>query len=97
MVVWHRELGDAPLEVELVDVEGNVGATVAWTPHEGAERGTLALTVDGLVRWAECAAGELVCTADGAAVELTAGGGEVAFSSAVFAPNGNDWATFRSE
>ena len=48
------------------------------------------------MRWAECGPGELVCTADGAAVELTAGGGEVAFSSAVFAPNGNEWASFRS-
>ena len=96
MVVWRCELGPERLEVELVDVEGNVGATLSWAPQEQAARGTLSLTVDGLVRWVECGAGELVCTADGAAVELTAGGGEVAFSSAVFAPNGNEWASFRS-
>ena len=37
----------------------------------------------------------MVFVADGAAVELTAGTGEVAFSSAVFAPGGNDWAALR--
>lgn len=81
-----------------------MGATVTWNPEptgpgreSGAHelRGTIALNVDGLLRWAECRAGEFVFTADGAAVEMTAGGGEVAFSSCVFAADGNDWAQLR--
>jgi len=92
------------LTAELIDVAGAVGATMTWTPdptgarrESGAHelRGTIALNVDGLLRWAECRAGECVFTADGAAVELTAGGGEVAFSSCVFASDGNEWAELR--
>lgn len=94
MVVERVVLGGAEFNAELVDAAGNVGATVHWQP-DFAGRGTLSLSVDGLVRWAECAEGELVFVADGCAVELTAGGGEVAFSSAVFAPGGNDWAELR--
>ncbi|PAT13106.1 glycoside hydrolase family 32 protein [Corynebacterium hadale] len=101
MLVSRQALDATPQTLELVDVEGNVGATVAWAPQTDGDggqatvRGTLSVTVDGLMRWAECGAGELVCTADGSALELTAGGGEVAFSSAVFAPNGNEWASFQ--
>lgn len=104
MVVYSCELGAEPWTAELVDVEGAVGATVTWNPEptgagreSGAHelRGTIALNVDGLLRWAECRAGEFVFTADGAAVEMTAGGGEVAFSSCVFAADGNDWAQLR--
>lgn len=94
MVVEQVLLGGAEFNAELVDVEGHVGASVHWQP-DLAGRGTLSLSVDGLVRWAECAEGEMVFVADGAAVELTAGGGEVAFSSAVFAPGGNEWAELR--
>lgn len=100
MVVWRSELGAEPCSAQLVDVDDNVGATIAWAPHPapptGAVRGTLSVTVDGFMRWADCAPGELVCTADGAALEVTGGGGEVAFSSAVFAPDANEWAGFRA-
>ena len=94
MLVERFELSGEEFAAELVDSEGNVGASVHWQP-DGSGRGTLSLDVDGLVRWAECAGGTMVFVADGAAVELTAGTGEVAFSSAVFAPGGNDWASLR--
>ena len=63
---------------------------MTWQP-DGHGRGTVFVDVAGRIRWAECAAGELVLTADGAAVECTAGDGEVAFSFAVFAPGGAQW------
>lgn len=90
MVVARHELGAEPWAAALIDTGGNVGATLQWQPSASGSH-TLSLTVGGLMRWANCGAGELVFTADGAAVELTAGGGEVAFSSAVFPQNGQKW------
>lgn len=49
------------------------------------------MTVGGDERRAECAQGELVVCADGAALEVVAGDGEVAFSSAVFGTEGAPW------
>lgn len=88
------DIGSTEFSADLVDAGGNVGASVHWQPH-GDGRGTLSLSVDGLVRWADCDEGEVVFVADGAAVELTAGTGEVAFASAVFAEGGVDWAELR--
>lgn len=93
MVVADVDLGSGEFVADLVDENGHVGATVHWQP-DGSGRGTVSLEADGLVRWAECGEGPLVFVADGTAVELTAGGGEVAFSSAVFAPGGAAWANF---
>ncbi|MBA1834393.1 glycoside hydrolase family 32 protein [Corynebacterium wankanglinii] len=94
MLVATHELAGAPWSAELVDVDGAVGAELAWQPQVGG-RGVITLTVDGIARWAECAAGQLVLCADGAAVECTAGGGEVAFSSAVFSPGAAQWGELR--
>ena len=89
MLVERVDLGSQPWAAELTAGETTC-ATVTWQP-DGQGRGTIAVDVGGLIRWAECAEGELVFTADGAAVECTAGDGEVAFSCAVFAPGGAGW------
>ena len=90
MVVHREVLRGQPWEADLVDDAGGVGAHVAWRPGE-AGRGMLSVTVGGDERSAECAQGELVVCADGAALEVVAGGGEVAFSSAVFGTGGAPW------
>lgn len=90
MLLERVALGDAPWAADLVAEEEHTCATVTWRP-DGTGRGTVLVDVAGRIRWAECAAGELVLTADGAAVECTAGDGEVAFSFAVFAPGGAQW------
>ncbi|SDS50480.1 glycoside hydrolase family 32 protein [Corynebacterium timonense] len=90
MLVERVEVGAEPLRAQLIDATGDAPLTLTWTPSTPG-RGTLALEKSGLVRWAECAAGEVLVTADGAAVEVTAAGGEVAFSSAVFSRDGAPW------
>lgn len=90
MVVHREVLGGQPCEADLVDDAGGVGAHVAWRPGD-AGRGTVSVTVGDDERSAECAQGELVVCADGAALEVVAGGGEVAFSSAVFGTEGAPW------
>ncbi len=90
MLVERVALGAQPWSADLVAEENAVCVTVAWQP-DGQGRGTVSLEASGRTRWAECSEGELVFTADGAAVECTAGDGEVAFSFAVFAPHGAAW------
>lgn len=90
MLVERVALGAQPWSADLVAEENAVCVTVAWQP-DGQGRGTVSLEASGRIRWAECSEGELVFTADGAAVECTAGDGEVAFSFAVFAPHGAAW------
>ena len=94
-MVVHRELlGSEPWVADLVDEVGGVGAHMAWRPGASG-RGTVLVTIGGDERSAECAQGELVVCADGAALEVVAGDGEVAFSSAVFSPGGVAWREVR--
>ncbi|WKD56861.1 Sucrose-6-phosphate hydrolase [Corynebacterium capitovis DSM 44611] len=93
MCVGRFAAGSEPFNASLVDATGATPLTVSWNPT-GDGRGTVSVTKNGLTRWAECGEGEVLCTADGAAVEITAGGGEVAFSAAVFAADDADWEGF---
>lgn len=88
MLVERFRVGPEPRRAQLIDATGAAPLTITWTPGEGG-RGTLALDKGGLLRWAECAFGEVLVTADG--VEVTAADGEVAFSSAVFSTEGAPW------
>lgn len=96
MLVDKRQLGAQPWSGVLIAGEDNVCVTVAWRP-DGKGRGMVSVEAAGRIRWAECAEGELVVTADGAAVECTAGDGEVAFSFALFAPGGAQWSALTSQ
>lgn len=91
MLVDRRHLGASEFAAELVGSgsvagAGSVGASIHWQPH-GDNRGTISLDIGGLVRWAECRAGEMVLVADGPLLELTAGYGEVAFASDLAVPD----------
>lgn len=90
MHIERHVLGASGWTATLRDSEGTQVAVVEWAP-DGAGRGMVSLLVDGLLRWAECAEGELMITVDGTALEITAGGGQVAFSSAVFPAPGAHW------
>lgn len=96
MLVERVNLGPQPWSAKLLAGQDAECATVTWQPDRRG-RGTFSVDVGGLIRWAECAEGELVFTADGAAVECTAGGGEAAFSFAVFAPGGAGWTALTPE
>lgn len=87
-----RLLGDEPVVLSLVDDAGAAQLSVEWSPDPAGRTGIVVVARGEDRREARCAAGEFVLTADGAAIEITAGGGEVAFSSSVFTTGGGKWA-----
>ncbi|WIM68092.1 glycoside hydrolase family 32 protein [Corynebacterium breve] len=86
MLVKSVELDQTPVLIELIDDSSVPGFSVSWDGE-----GVLEFGRESEVNRVACIPGQLVFTADGCAVEVTAGNGYVAASSAVFSSGGNPW------